>query len=334
MSFVIDGSEWRFDGWSADEIDTALGLLLERVTVARDRRERVWIGDELQTQAVLAGLSIWELWATECPVHLPPELRQELAAMFGQTTFYLDEETWPEGMPEHMAVSISGSQQSENSDVAWAHHNVRSGRAVACLGLRRKGVHTTVTNSGRADLHWVADEMEHRAFFRAAIDVEHDSEATLERFAPHAFPDLCFVDGIWRGLRDFAGGYLEVREQLRDLLAVLDDHGQWAFTTPPPKIREEDDGPTKTGEPSVQLIQQRFKTYGVVLAPEASDVKHDWTCRSARERVLGGRTLYCEWHAKLRGDRNRVHLHTPVPESGDKLVVAIFHEHLPLPGHR
>lgn len=334
MSFVIDGSEWRFDGWSGDEIDTALGALLERVTIARERRERVWIGEDLHVQAVLGGLSIWELWSPECPITLPPELMQELAAVLGQATCYLDEDSWPEGMSEHTAVSISGSQQCENHDVAWAHHSVRSGRAVACFGLRRKGVHTTVTDSGNVDLHWVVDEMGHRAFFRAAIDVARDSAVTLEHFAPHAFPDLCFVDGIWRGLGDFAGGYLGVREQLRGLLAVLDDHGHWAFTAPPPKIREEDDGPTETGEPSALLIQQRFKTYGVVLAPEALDVKRDNTCRSARERVIGGRTLYCEWHAKLRGDRDRVHLHAPVPESGDKLVVAIFHEHLPLPGHR
>jgi hypothetical protein len=298
VSFVIDGSEWKFDGWSADEIDTALGGLLERVTIARERQEQVWIGDDLQTRVVLGGLSIWELWAPACPVNLSPELRQEFAAMFGRTSLYLDEETWPEGMSEHTTVAISGSQQSENSDVAWAHHSVRSRRAVACLGLRRRGVHTTVTNSGSADLHWVVDEPGHRAFFRAAIDVEHDSEATLERFAPHAFPDLCFIDGIWRGLGDFAGGYLGIRERLRDLLAVLDDHGHWALTAPPPKIREEDEGPMGTGEPSVLLIQQRFKTYGIVLAPEASDVKDDTTCRLARERVLGGRTLYCEWHAK------------------------------------
>lgn len=331
MAFVIDGSEWQFDGWSAVEIESALGRLLERVTTAQGRRERVWIGDDLQTRPVLAGSSVWELWSPECPVQPAPELRQELAAMLGRAPLYLDEETWPEGVAEHTAVSISGSPPSENPDVAWAHHSVRSGQAVACLGLRREGVHSTVTDSGSADVHWVIDEPGHRAFFRAAIDVEHDCESTLERLAPHAFPDLYFVDGLWRGLGDFAGGYLGVRERLRDLLAVLDDHGRWAFTAPPPKIREEDDGPAGIGDPSVLLIQQRFRAYGIVLAPEASEVSNDRKCKLARERTVRGRTLYCEWHAKLRGDQDRVHLHAPVHESGDKLIVAIFHEHLPLP---
>jgi len=332
VAFVIDGSEWKFEGWTADEIQSALGRLLDRVTIAQGRRERIWIGEDLHTRSVLADLSVWELWGPECPVDLPPELRQELAAMLGRAPLYLDEETWPEGIPDHTEVSVSGSQPTDNPDVAWAHHSVRSGCAVACLGLRREGVYPTVTDSGSADVHWVINEQGHRAFFRAAIDVEHDCESTLERLAPHAFPDIWFLDGIWRGLGDFAGGYLGVREQLRELLAVLDDHGRWAFTASPPKIREEDEGLSGTGDPSVQLIQQRFKTYGIELAPEASDVKRDPACRLARERVLGGRTLYCEWHAKLRGDRNRVHLHAPVSESEDKLVVAIFHEHLPLPG--
>jgi hypothetical protein len=331
VTFVIDGSEWQFDGWTADEIETVLGQLLERVRDAQMRRERIWIGDDLHTQPVLADLGIWDLWAPECPVDLSPELRQELAAMLGQSSLYVDEETWPEGMAEHTEVSISGSEPFENPDVAWAHHSVRSGHAVACLGLQREGVHSTVTDSGSADVHWVIDESGHRAFFRAAIDVEHDCESTLERLAPHAFPDLFFINGIWRGLGDFAGGYLGVRKRLRQLLAVLDDHGRWAFTAPPPKIREEDDGPQGIGAPGMQLIQQRFRTHHIVLAPEASDVKRDNTCRLARERVLRGRTLYCEWHAKLRGHQNRVHLHGPIPESGGKLVIAIFHEHLPLP---
>jgi hypothetical protein len=223
MAFVIDGAEWQFDGWSEEDIEMALGRLLDRVTIAQGRRERVWMGDDLQTRSVLAGLSIWELWSPHC-------------------------------------------------------------------------------------------------------------ESTLERLAPHAFPDLCFIDGIWRGLSDFAGGYLGVRERLRELLAVLDDHGRWAFAAPPPNIREEDGQPDESGDPSDQLIQQRFKTHGVDLAPEKSNVKRDTTCRVARERVLAGRTLYCEWHARLRGDQNRVHLHAPVSESGGKLIVAIFHSHLPLPG--
>ncbi len=80
-----------------------------------------------------------------------------------------------------------------------------------------------------------------------------------------------------------------------------------------------------------QLVERRFRGWGLEIAPENPDVWEDGRCRRARERVLEGRTLYCEWHYKF-GHRNRAHIHPPVPESQDKLVVAIFRDHLPLPG--
>jgi hypothetical protein len=291
VAFVVDGSDWAFDGWSAEEIDSAFGGLLERCHLARERREQVWIGDELHERFVLDNLTVWKLWSPQCPVALPQELRQELAVLLGLAKRYLDEESWPEGMAEYTLVTISDCMPSDNPDVAWAHHQVRSGRAVACLGLRRNGVHRTVTAVGEADIHWVIDEAGHRRFFRSAIDVEHDSEATLQRMAPHAFPDIFFVEGVWCGLRDFAGGYLGVREQLRRHLAVFDDHGHWAFTEPPPKIAETDDGPSGTAGPSTLLIQQRFHAHGIDMAPENSGVCQNSRCRTARERVLDGRTL-------------------------------------------
>lgn len=332
MAFVVDGSEWIFNGWSADDIDSALGLLLERCDVARQRQEQVWIGDDLQTRSVLGCLSVWDLWSPECPITLPRELKDELAAMLGRTPLYLDQELWPEGMAECTIVSIFDSEPFDNPDVAWAHHKVRSGHAVACFGLQRSGLYRTATQYGAADVHWVIDEAGHRGFFRAAIDVEQDSEATLQQMAPHAFPDIIFLDGVWRGLDDFAGGYLAVRQQLRRHLTVFDDHGYWAFTEPPPKISENDDGPSGTGRPGNLLIQQRFQAHGVDVAPESSEVRAKQKYRITRERVLKGRTLFCEWHAKLQPHINRIHVHAPVPESGNRFIVAIFHAHLPLPG--
>jgi hypothetical protein len=45
-----------------------------------------------------------------------------------------------------------------------------------------------------------------------------------------------------------------------------------------------------------------------------------------------GRTLYCEWHYKFEPHINRAHVHPPIPESGGKMIIAIFRDHLPLPG--
>ena len=108
------------------------------------------------------------------------------------------------------------------------------GRAVACLSLLRDTPATTRSNTGDATLHWAQTEPSNKAFWRAAIDLERDTETTLERLAPHAFPDLHFHTGIWGQLRRFGGGYDAVRERLRTYLIALDDYGRWAFTCPPP----------------------------------------------------------------------------------------------------
>jgi hypothetical protein len=333
VAFVVDGSEWCFDGWTSDEIDNALGVLLERVSVAQSRGERVWIGDDLQTRAVLGELSVWDLWSPDAPVRLDKQLRQDLSAILATASRYLDEDVWPEGLDD-TRVWMDDEPAVDNPDLAWAHHHVRAGRAVACVGLRRSGVYPTRTAAGAANVHWVTDERGHRGFFRAAIDVERDTEATLERLAPHAYPDTLFLKGVWRGLSDFEGGYTAVRQELRRHLAVYDDHGWWAFTASPPLETEDDPRRPSEGTPDPRLVARRFELRAVEVAPERPNVIQDRSCREARERALQGRILYCHWHGKIAPHINRIHIHPPVPESAEKIVVAIFHAHLPLPGDR
>jgi hypothetical protein len=331
MAFVVDGAEWCFDGWPAGEIAEAIDQLLERVSTARDRNEIVWIGDDLQTRPVLDALDLWSLFSPTAPIHLQVEIQQELAAWLGIGSCYLDEEKWPDGMSDSL-IQIDSGLPKENADVAWAHHNVRAGIAVACRGLKRSGPHTTLSSQGSATVHWIQNEVTHRAFWRAAIDVEGGSEATLERLAPHAFPDLHFHDGVWRGLNRFAGGYTAMRFQVQRYLAVLDEHGKWAFTYPPPALRRgEATGPRSEGQPPNQVVERRFHGLALTMAPENPDVYANGNCRRAREVTIGKRALYCEWHGKLEPHQNRVHIHPPVPESEGKVVIAIFHEHLPLP---
>lgn len=335
MAFVVDGAEWRFDGIPAVEVAAAIDSLLERVWIAKDRGEVVWIGDDLQTRHVLGDFDLWSLSSGKTAVQLTPEVWQELAAWLGSARRYVDETDWPEGFPDASTISIGEELAEENTDVAWAHHSVRARRAIACLGLRRIGQHSTVSTSGTAVVHWVTNEQGHRAFWLDAIDVEGDSTETLQRIAPHAFPDLYFDDGVWRGLNDFEGGYAAVRKTLRNVLFVLDTDGAWAFTAPPPPLtRREPPGPDLDARPSNQVIERRFRGFNLDMAPEKPDVFRDRTCRLAREIALGDATLYCEWHAKLEPHQNRVYVHAPVQASGGRVVIGIFHRHLPLPGER
>lgn len=331
MAFVVDGAEWCFDGWSEGKIIEAIGKLLERIWIARDRQESVWIGDDLQTKRVLGDFDLWSLCSPDSPITLPVEIVQELTAWLGPAPRYLDDE-WPDGMVETTLVEIVPGAAAENADVAWAHHHVIAGRPMACLGLTRSGLHETISSAGSAYVHWVLDETTHRAFWRSAIDIMGDNEGTLERIAPHAFPDLHFHNGVWRGLRRLAGGYLAVRSQIRRYLTVLDDHGRWAFTFPPPALSPGEAVEAEAdARPTNQVIERRFRGLNLDMAPENPNVYADNQCRAAREIAIRDRLLYCEWHCKLEPHQNRLHIHAPIDETNGRVVIAIFDKHLPLP---
>lgn len=331
MSFVVDSSEWSFDDWTANQVIVSIEKLLERVQTARERDETVWIGDDLQTRPVIDNLDLWSLSSPSSPITFAPELIQELAAWLGMAPRYLDEE-WPEGMIETL-IQIDGDEAKENSDLAWAHHHTRTGHAVACLGLKRSGVHSTTSSLGTVPVHWVLTEDGHRAFWQAAIKLEGDNEDALVRLALHAFPSLYFYDDVWRGLRHLGGGYLALRDEINKYLRVLDAWGAWVFTFPPPALNPDNEaGNAVAGSlPTNQVIERRFLGFNLTIAPENPNVYANSACRSAREIEIGSRHLYCEWHAKLELHRNRLHIHGPVPESGNRVIIAIISEHLPLP---
>jgi hypothetical protein len=330
VALVVDGAEWNFNGWTADEVSQAISALIARVWTAQSRGEAVWIGDELQTRYVIGEFDLWSMFSPTAPIKLSTELAQELAAWLGAAPRYL-EEPWPPGM-EEILIQVDHFPPQENTDLAWAHHHVRNGRAVACLSLRRSGPHPTASSQGTATVHWILNESTNRAFWRAAIDLEGGSAEILERLAPHAFPDLYFYAGVWQGLKRFAGGYLAMRADLQRYLVGLDDHGAWAFRFPPPALEiGEPSGPDLDARPSNQIIESRFRRLSLEMAPENPNVYADTFCRRAREITIYDKILYCEWHGKLEMHRNRVHVHPPDVVSGGKVIIAIFHEHLPLP---
>lgn len=330
MAFVVDGSQWSFSGWTANQIALALDVFLDRVEIVGRRLEKIWIGSDLQSRDVYDGMDLWSLVCSpDFAGHA--EVVQELAAWLGRAAYYEDEDEWPEGFEDALDISIDNGKTQTNPDVAWAHHWVRSNRAVGCLAITDSGVRATKTRLGSASVHWLKSENEQRAFWRSAIDVEGDSEMTLERLAKHAFPDLYFYQDVWQGIRRFNGGYASAGAELCRYLGILNDYGEWAFTCPPPTLHPDEMPSARDGAPSNQIIEKRFSGLGITMAPENPDVYKDGNCRRAREVALGGRVLYCEWHGKLEAHQNRIHIHAPVKESSGKVVIAIFRDHLPLP---
>ncbi|QHG74437.1 hypothetical protein [Ensifer adhaerens] len=315
MSFVVDGSDWLFDGWDHNEIHGWIEALLEFVENSRVAEQTIWIGEDLQSKPMLNGHDLWTIASRGGMLGLPSEVVQELTAWLMRAPLYLDEPEWPDDFDDTM-VSIAHAAQVDNPDVAWAHHSVRAGRPVGCLSLRRSGKIATSTAAGEVGVFWVRNETDRVYFWRDAIEMTGDSEENLVSFANWAFPQIYFYDGALHGLRRLAGGYLAIRDEVKRTLAVLNDYAVPAFSAAPV---------------TNQNIQTRFRGFGIDAAPENPNVYLDGHCRRAREVEIGGITLYCEWHVKLEPHRNRIHVHAPIEATGGRVIVAIIHEHLPLP---
>ena len=287
MSFVVDGSQWQFDGMTDIEITYYIERMLERVHTALDRNEVIWIGDDLQSRPVLGDLDIWSLFSPGQTLHFCHEIRHELAAWLGRAPRYADadRDEWPLGFDE-FEIRVNSGLAVENADVAWAHHHVRAGRAVACLSIKQSGPQITESSHGNVTVHWVVDEVSHRAFWREAIVVEGDNETTIQRLASHAFPDLYFYEDVWGGLKDLDGSYYVLSKEIRRYLTVLDDYGKWAFTAPSPALRPEEAADREAiSSPSNQLVERRFKGFSLEMAPENPNVYSDTRCRSARVKT-------------------------------------------------
>jgi len=331
MSFVVDGSEWQFDGCSEEEVHESIETILALVHDLLTLREKVWIGDDFQSRPMLNNLALWSMFSPDSPIMLSAELRQELAAWLGTVSYYSEEDVWPAGF-EDFKISIDGEPATENADVAWAHHSVRSRTPVGCLSFRRSGALSTTTVAGSADIFFVKTRSNRLDFWRDAIRLRGDNEATFQSISPHAYPDLYFHENVLANVARLAGGYLALRNEIQRSLAVLNDYGHWSFTFPGPSLRPEDtEGADQIAPVTNHLIERRFRAHGLVVSPENPNVYLNLDCRHAREVQVDDELLYCGWHVKLEPNRNRIYLHRPVDSASDRVVVAIIHEHLPLP---
>lgn len=331
MSFIVNGADWTFDGVSSAHIEAQIDQVLGFVATSLDRGEEILVGGDFQSRPMFDGFSLWEIALGQAPVEISGDIVQELAAWLGHAGVYTDELNWPDGW-DQTEISVDGDPPEDNPDLAWVHHTVRSGHAMASLSLRRRGPKPTATSLGAAEVHFVSLEVDRTAFWRDAIIVEGDHANALVRLGPHAYPDIHFLPGVLDEVNNLGGGYLALRSSVQAAIAALNDHGRWIFTTAPPPLTPTDGlhPDPNGGAPSNQIIERRFRQIGLDVAPENPNVRMNAQTRKARERKLGNNTIYCEWHVKLQPHRNRIHIHGPA-HGIDQLIVAIVHEHLPLP---
>lgn len=324
MSLFLEESSWLWDAGDRAGYVERIELLLDEVDIAYERDEAVAASHELLAQN-LDGESLSDLvWG------LPREVVERLSALFGRIRYWDDDEPW-----DVIEATIAGEEVVSPSAV-HVHRRVCDGEVAGCIPLpgRWAGPTSVVVGEEAALVHFVTDEATHRGFFRAAMVAQKLDERAVEALASHAFPETFFLDDTWRGVRSFDGGYARVRDDLLRFLAVVDDHGAWIFTDTSGRLSPKEQVSSTGKEVPITdaIVEARFGGFGLNVAPEKPNVRRHAESRRARTRTVAGEEIYCEWHFKIERHTNRVHFHRPTEGSGGRVIVAIFAQHLPLPG--
>jgi hypothetical protein len=134
----------------------------------------------------------------------------------------------------------------------------------------------------------------HVGYFRHLATSPHCCETHFAALAPHAFPNLAFVEGVFRGLRDLSCPFTNRRNDIVSALGTLSDHAEVIFASQ----REKD-------------IACQLRAFGIEASTETRETLEDTKCRTARERSFGSRVILFDWHAKFEPHVDRLHFSPP-----------------------
>ncbi|WP_147442148.1 hypothetical protein [Corallococcus exercitus] len=311
MSFVLDDAPWMLDSVELNAAVAALEELAERLDTALLRREEVrCYAGVYQECHVQVGVRLYELlFGENSLLSLQRDLRNRLSRHLDRIATLQDDKILA------FDVTIHGERIFAPS-LAWAHDRSFQGEPAGCLTLSTAGRvgGLPVDVEGRlAQLHFVVNESAHVGFFRQRILDSADAH-TLETLAASAFPQLCFVDDLWRGLHDFSRPYRDIRDEVVNHLSIFSDHGSHIFS-----------------QKQNRIIESGFAAHYIEVSPENQETLRDRRCREAREREFCDELLIFNWHSKIEPHQNRIHIHPGTKGSNNRVIVGILHEHLPLP---
>ena len=303
---VLDESSWQ---WPGPLPEDTLEQFLEVLETAQDRVEEIQKFSEIYQQEVQPGQKLCDILFTPNPAH------QDLLRRLQITLDRL--KNWDDTTdPNPDAVIINGQTIAFAPSIHFVQQRLRQRQGTACLSLdgARRGPLPVTAGPNTNEIHFVVDEPSHLAFYRAVFEIEDADEASYPRLAPWAFPDLVWVDGVWSGLKDFENSFKQIRKDVTRHLGVLNDHGRALFT------QYADNGPQIRGE---------LGSRGVDASPENGNTLQNATAKKARERTYRDQVYLLSWHTKIERGRDRIHFHPGDANSNHKVIIGIFHHHLP-----
>lgn len=219
------------------------------------------------------------------------------------------------GLPQDIAVADCGGRLL---DVAPSIARASSLDAVLEVG----GVLTTshlgvalvdqvivIPGTNPSNVFFVAIAPQVQEWCRYWLRESSCDEAGIHALCWAAFPNLDFAEGVWSQVRRFKGGLRAVREELLSVLSMLNDKAPDAF-------RDSSD--------PAEIAARINSDSGIVCSPESPKTRANKAAMKERDAEFAGKTVRCEWHAKLSPTVNRIHFRV----LDDRVLVGIYAEHL------
>ncbi len=303
--FFLDEDGFAF----TDERPQPLQQTLETFLDLLDAIER--------TGEVLAWDGIWDIQASssrtlagllfESDDAIDRDIRRRLGVRFDRLRKYDDT------LNPDLTSTCDGQMTGISPGISLCARARRQGRAAGCVTTdqsgRRGDVEVTDGPASSISAPFLAAVDQVRQFWRFVLEVEWPLEIEPHEVADWAYPHLKFAPGVWSQVRRFTGPAETARKLLLQNLAGLDEHAVavWQEQVQP------------------HLIAARMRALaGVDCSLDSPNTHRNAAAMRERAVDFGGRTLVCEWHAKLERHQNRVHFKV----QDGRVHVGLFTDHL------
>lgn len=312
MRYIMDEACFDFNGCTNDEYISALESVLDRMDDAILAGYDCFYSDDFFYRPVYSGFTIWELFTSQAPISISPEVRTRLAVVFAKLSTV--QEVDVEGLVVH-AVRFGKNGGGCSYSIAWAYSIILAGidNVVACItsSLSVGDDFLDITNGDVACGIWfVASQRGDEELFRWVICEFTSSPAEMADYASSAFRELDFVDGAFNGIKGMSKPYANLVAPIVKHLSALSDEGRRIFSGP-------------WGD-----VEASFGPYGVDLSDENGNTKRNSKAKTDRTVFWQKQNRVFWWHTKLERYKDRIHFCPSDLLNGGNILVGIFCYHL------
>lgn len=313
MRFVVDETSVQFTDLAPEIAIDHFEQLLDIIDDAIQQNYPTMYLADLFTKSVVEGKTLYDLYESNPDIHIPREIQERVAVIFGRLPKWDDAE---DGLPPEFEVIIGDGPAIWAPSIAWAHHQAlqNGDRRSACFVMQNRlphGSQDVITQGQSLPIYFISSKSDYINFFRWIIEKTTSTPNDIENFAKSAFPEIAIIPGATNGIKTMSKPYGELIKSIVHHLSVFSDEGKEAF-----------------GTGSWQNAPALFGSKGVDISDENGNTKSNKQAEKERTKVIDGRSLIFWWHSKLERDRDRIHVYPDDIQNGGKLIIGIFCRHL------